>query len=129
MESGVIDHPCLPDGKENDLVTTIISALERNGDPKDVREPKRVLIPVFASSLVFVVIAAGIYILTVPRPNSTNLLNSLSEIDHTISTLEERLENINSPLDAEYADLKNTMKLTTQFFASYLDVKIGQGSE
>jgi len=53
----------------------------------------------------------------------------VSTDSNTISSFEERLERINSPLDAEYADLKQTMKFTTEFFAFYLDVKIGQDTE
>jgi predicted anti-sigma-YlaC factor YlaD len=128
-ESTVKDLPCLPEEKERVLATKIISALERNAEPRKARVRRPVLIPVVVSSLVLVVVAVGIYILTLPQLNSTHLLNSLSEIDHTISTFEERLENINSPLDAEYADLKQTVRSTTEFFASYLDVKIGQGPE
>jgi hypothetical protein len=123
------DLSCLPDEKESALVTKIISALDRNGEPGKAPTRRPVLIPVFVSSLVLMAVAIGLYFLTLPRPSSAHLLNSLSEIDNTISSFEERLEKINSPLDAEYADLKQTMKSTTEFFAFYLDVKIGQDTE
>jgi hypothetical protein len=129
MESSFKDLPCLPDEKEKILATKIISSFERNVEPGKVRARKPALIPAIVSSLVLIFVAVGIYFFTAPRPSSTHLLESLAEIDHTMSTLEERLENFNSPLDAEYADLKQTMRSTTQFFASYLDVKIGQGTE
>jgi len=129
MDTSIKDLPCLPDEKESVLATKIISALDRNTEPRKARVRRPVLIPVFVSSLVLVVVAVGIYFLTAPRTSSTHLLNSLSEIDQTISTFEERLENINSPLDAEYADLKQTMRSATEFFVSYLDVKIGRGTE
>ena len=125
MESSIKDLPCLPEKEKSHLATKILSALERNTEPRVARLRRPILIPVVTSSLVFAIVAAGIYFLTLPQPNPTSFLNSLSEIDHTISTVEERLENINSPLDAEYADLKQTMRSTTEFFASYLDVKIG----
>jgi hypothetical protein len=129
MESNVKDLPCLPEEKEKILTTKIISALERDAEPGKVRARKQALIPVMVSSLVLFFVAVGIYFVTIPRPSSTQLLESLSAIDESISAFEERLENFNSPLDAEYADLKQTMRSTTEFFASYLDVKIGQGTD
>jgi hypothetical protein len=129
MESSIKDLPCLPEKDESLLATKILSALDRNTESRVARVRRPILIPVVTSSLIFVAVAVGIYFLTLPQPSPTPFLSSLSEIDHTISTFEERLENINSPLDAEYADLTQTMRSTTEFFASYLDVKIGQGSE
>lgn len=129
VETSVKDLPCLPSEKESALATKIISALEGKSVPRKAPVRGPVLIPVVVSSLVLVVVAVGIYVLTVPRPSSTHLLNSLSAIDSTISSFEERLEKIDSPLDAEYAELKLTMKSTTDFFTSYLDVKIGQRKE
>jgi hypothetical protein len=129
METSAKDLPCLPDEKESALATKIISALDRNAESGKAPARRPVLIPVFVSSFVLMAVAIGIYFLTVPRPSSAHLLNSLSEIDNTISSFEERLQTINSPLDAEYADLKQTMKSTTEFFAVYLDVKIGQDTE
>lgn len=128
-ESSVEDLPCLPDEKESALATKIISSLDRNMEPRKARVRKPVLLPVLVSSLVIGIVAVGIYFLTVPRPSSVHLFNSLSEIDNTISSFEGRLKEINSPLDAEYADLKQTMRSTTEFFASYLDVKIGQSTD
>ena len=129
MEASAKDLPCLPDEKESALATKIISALDRKAESGKAPARRPVLIPVFVSSLVLMAVAIGLYFLTVPQPSSAHLLNSLSEIDNTISSFEERLEKINSPLDAEYADLKQTMRSTTEFIASYLDVKIGQGTE
>ena len=129
MDTSVKDLPCLPEEKESVLATKIISALDQNTEPRKARVLMPAFVPVVISSLVLVVVAVGIYFLTAPRPSSAHLLKSLSEIDKTIFSFEEQLDKINSPLDAEYADLKQTMRSTTQFFASYLDVKIGQGTE
>jgi hypothetical protein len=129
MESTVKDLPCLPEEKERVLAAKIISAIDRNVEPRKARVRMPAFIPVVISSLVLVVVAVGIYFLTAPRPSSTHLLESLSEIDNTISSFEERLDKISSPLDTEYSDLKQTMRSTSQFFASYLDVKIGHGTE
>jgi hypothetical protein len=128
-ETNVKDLPCLTDEKESALTTKIISALDRNEEPLKASARRPALIPAFVSFFVLMAVAAGIYFTTLSRPSSTLLLNSLSEIDNTIASLEERLEQINSPLDVEYAGLKETMKSTTEFFAAYLDVKIGQGTE
>ena len=117
----------MSDEKKSALAAHIIRALESDREPIEPPAKKTSLIPVFVSTLVILVVASGIYFLTIPRPSSTPFLDSLSAIDNTISSFEERLDNFNSPLDAEYAGLKQTMRSTTEFFASYLDVKIGQG--
>ncbi len=129
MDGRVKDLPCLPEEKETALGDSIVSAINMSPEPKQAPTRRIALIPVFVSSLVLVVVVTSIYLLTVPRPNPKNFLDSLAEINSTISTFENRLERMDSPLDAEYADLKQTMKSTTEFFASYLDVKIGQDTE
>lgn len=129
MATSVKDLPCISDEKKSALAANIIAALDGNAESRKSPARRSALIPVFVSAFVILAVATGIYFLTAPRPNSTQFLNSLSAIDNTISTFEERLDKINSPLDAEYADLKQTVKSTTEFFASYLDVKIGQGTE
>ena len=129
METSVKDLPCIDDEKQSALAANIFAALDGHAEPKKLPAKRISLIPVSVSVFVLLAVAAGIYFLTTPRPNSTYLLSSLSVIDNTISSFEERLDTINSPLDAEYADLKQTMKSATEFFASYLDVKIGQGGE
>lgn len=126
-ETSVKDLPCIDDEKQSALTANILAALDTHAEPKKLPARRISLIPV--SVFVLLAVAAGIYFLTIPRPNSTYLLNSLSAIDNTISSFEERVDTINSPLDAEYAGLKQTMKSTTEFFASYLDIKIGQGGE
>jgi hypothetical protein len=117
----------MSDEKKSALTAHIIRALESDREPIKSPAKRTSLIPVFVSTLAILAVASGIYFLTVPRPSPTSLLDSLSAIDNTISSFEERLDNFNSPLDAEYAGLKQTMRSTTEFFASYLDVKIGQG--
>lgn len=129
METSVKDLPCIDDEKQSALTANILAALDTHAEPKKLPARRISLIPVSVSVFVLLAVAAGIYFLTIPRPNSTYLLNSLSAIDNTISSFEERVDTINSPLDAEYAGLKQTMKSTTEFFASYLDIKIGQGGE
>jgi hypothetical protein len=129
METSVKDLSCISDERMSALATNIIAALDSDAESGRLPARRSALIPVFVSSFVLLAVASGIYFLTAPRPSSSHLLNSLSAIDSTISSFEERLDKINSPLDAEYADLKQTMRSTTEFFASYLDVKIGQGTE
>jgi hypothetical protein len=129
METGEKDLPCISDEKKSTLAANIFSALDSNREPEKLPARRTALVPVFVSSFVLVAVASGIYFLTASRPNPTNLMDSLSAIDNTISSFEERLVKINSPLDAEYAGLKQTMRSTTEFFASYLEVKIGQGTE
>jgi hypothetical protein len=129
VETSFKDLPCISDEKMSSLATNIISALDSDKEPGKPPAKRTALIPVFVSSFVLLAVAAGIYFLTSSQPSSTHLLNSLSAIDNTISSLEGRLDQINSPLDTEYADLKQTMQSTTEFFASYLDVKIGRGAE
>jgi hypothetical protein len=129
METSVIDLPCIGDDKMRVLTTNIITALDRNTDAVKPPARRTTLIPVFVSSFVLLAVAAGIYFLTSPRPDSTYLFNSLAAIDNTISSFEEKLDNVNSPLATEYEDIKQTMRSTTEFFVSYLDVKIGRGTE
>ena len=129
METSVKDLPCISDEQKSALAANIFAALDSNAESGKPPARRSALVPAFVSSFALLAVAAGIYFLTAPRPNSTHLLNSLSAIDDTISSFEERLDNIHSPLDAEYADLKQTMKSTTEFFASYLDIKIGKGTE
>jgi hypothetical protein len=123
------DLPSLPGEKEGTLVDRIVFALNRSPEIEQAPTRRNALVPVFVSALVLVVIATSIYFLTVPRQGPGNLLASLAEIDGTISTFEDRLEKLDTPLEAEYTDLKQAMKSTTEFFASYLDVKIGQNTE
>ncbi|MGD9346039.1 MAG: hypothetical protein PVH84_09275 [Candidatus Aminicenantes bacterium] len=128
-ETSIKDLPCIDDDKKSVLASSIISALDNERETVKPPDRRTSLIPVFVSSFVLLAVAAGIYFLTSPRPNSSHFFNSLSAIDNTISSFEERLDKVNSPLQTEYEDLKQTMKSTTEFFASYLDVKIGQGTE
>jgi hypothetical protein len=129
MKTSIKDLPCMSDEKTSVLATQIHAALDSEQESEKLPTRRKTLIPVFVSSFVILAVAAGIYFLTTPRPSSSNLLKSLSEIDSTIYSFEERIDKFNSPLDAEYAGLKQTMKSTTEFFASYLDVKIGQGTQ
>ena len=129
IDTTVKDLPCISDEKKSALAANVIAALERDQEIEKLPARRTALIPVFVSSLVLIAVAAGIYFLTAPQPSSSHLLDSLSTIDNTISSFEERLDKINSPLDVEYADLKQTVKSTTEFFASYLDVKIGHGTD
>ncbi len=129
IETSVKDLPCLPDEKESALSTKIISALDKNMGPQKVPHRRPAFVPVIVSSFVLMVVAVGIYFLTIPRPTSTYFQDSLSEIDNTISAFEEQLGKIDSPLDTEYAGLKQSMQSTTEFFSAYLDIKIGQGTE
>jgi len=129
METNVKDLSCIGDDKKSVLAANIIAAFDN--DPEKAKSPARrsSLIPVFVSAFALLAVAAGIYFLTSPRPESAYLFNTLSALDNTITSFEERLDKVNSPLVTEYEDLKQTVRSTTEFFASYLDVKIGQGSE
>lgn len=128
-EMNIKDLPCLPEERERAIAAKIISALNRSPEEEKAPTRRAVLLPVFVSALVLVAIATSIYFLAVPRSGPGYLLDSFAEIDGTISSFEDRLERMGFPLEAEYADLKQTMKSTTEFFASYLDIKIGQGPE
>jgi hypothetical protein len=107
----------------------IISSLDKKPEPRTVPPRKAILVPVAATALLIITVALGIIFLKVPRSNEMRSLTRLPSFNIPEAPLESMLVKIESPMDEEIYNLKQTVKSTGEYLISCLDFKIGERKE
>jgi hypothetical protein len=83
------------------------------------------LIPSISAALVVLGILSSILFLTHPRSHNTDSLGQLTALIKTASP-EDMLARMESPLETEYRELKQTLGSTTRYLLSSLEFRLGQ---
>lgn len=125
----VKDVPGFLDGYNEELNEKIISVLATQPEPKSPPRRKPALIPVLASASALLVISIGIVWLVLPSSDEITPLNQLSQLGISKTSFENVLVKIDSPFEEELIELKQTLKSTTDFLLSRVDIKIGEESD
>jgi hypothetical protein len=119
--------------RHDTLNEKIISALDTKPTPTPQWTKRRIRLPIpaFAAALVVLAVATGIILQVIPvnvnTPRSNeNLLNALSEFDIANISLKEIIGRVESPIETEMVDLKQSITSAAEFLISCLDVKIGE---
>ena len=111
----------------------IISALAVKQRPKKT-ERRRFLtapLPALAAAVVVLAIAVGIILQTIPAkaPGTTNDMMNLSEFSITNTFFQDAVGDIESPMETEILELKQSLDSAAEFLISGLDIQINQEVE
>jgi hypothetical protein len=130
------DKQSILDNHDNALDQKIISAVYqdstsiRGRQAEPVKESARrpALVPILAAAFFILAVSISIIFLTVPRSENEISLGSVSELVSAASP-ENILGRLESPLEKEYLELKQTLGSTTKFLLSSFHYHIGQQAE
>ena len=86
---------------------------------------KPALIPSLAAAISVTAITIGVLIFVIPRAEQTPSLGQISTLVSAASP-ENVLMNVESPLEKEYAELKQAFESTGKFLISSFEFRIGQ---
>ncbi len=101
------------------------SAPENKTSIRQIVARRPALIPSLSAALVVLGILISLLFLTHPRSQDTDPLGQLTALIKTASP-EEVLSKMDSPLEMEYRELKQTLDSTTRFLLSSLEFRLGQ---
>ena len=91
-------------------------------------------VPALAAAVIVLAVAVGIILQTVTgpvkAPGTTNdIINDLSEFSIIDASFREAVGGIESPMETEIHELKQTLNSAAEFIISGLDIKIDQETE
>ncbi len=132
-----LNHKLVQEGsgflkESNDTLNEkIISALVTKSTPPLTKSRIHLPIPALTAALVVLAVTVGIILQTIPVNVNTpstnkNPLSALSEFDIAKVSFKEIIGRIESPIESEMLDLKQSIKSAAEFLISCLDVKIGE---
>lgn len=104
----------------------IISALDMDIKPKAAKTVKPFMLPALAASLAALIIVAGLIFKIAPFQRGEPVGLAFPRFDIPTTSVENFLQEIESPYEEEFLDLKETMKSTAEFLISRLDVNLGK---
>ena len=107
----------------------IIASLDKKPEPRTVPHRKAILVPVVTATLLIMAVALGIILLKTPQSNEIRPLTRLPAFNIPEAPLESVLAKIESPMDEEINNLKQTVKSTGEYLISCLDFNIGEETE
>lgn len=130
------DKQAILDNHDKAFDQKIISAVHqeltsipgRRAEPSKERTHRPALVPIFAAAFLILAVSISIIFLTVPRSEKELSLGNISELVSAASP-QDILGKLESPLEREYLELKQTFDSTTKFLLSSFNYHIGQQAE
>jgi hypothetical protein len=125
-----LKHRCVQDKPDflkiqnESLKEKILSSLDE-APTRSVSARKPLLVPILAAASLLLVISISIIWLTAPDSSQLLPVNQLFESNLAQTSIEDTLIKIESPLEEEIVELRETMKSTTEFLLACLDPNIG----
>ncbi len=130
------DKQVLLENYDEALNKKIITALPRESRPildqqvmtRKLKTRRPVLLPALSAAFLVLAVSISIIFLAVPRSENATSLGRISDLVSAASP-EGVLMKVESPLEREYVELKQTLGSTTKFLLSSLNFRIGQQAE
>jgi hypothetical protein len=119
------DTPNLLKTSPSALNERIISALDKDIKPKTTKTARPFMLPALAASLAALIIVAGLIFKITPFQKGEPVGSAFPRFDIPTAPVENFLQEMESPYEEEFLDLKETMKSTAEFLISRLDVNLG----
>jgi hypothetical protein len=123
------DHDKVLDQKViSEVHKELTSIPGRQAEPRKKTAQRPALVPILAAAFLILAVSMSIIFLTVPRSEKEISLGRISELVSAASP-EDILGKLESPLEREYLELKQTLDSTTKFLLSSFNYHIGQQAE
>jgi hypothetical protein len=122
-------QPDFQQGFPISLPGRIMAALDAPSQARSQRRFFSTLLPVASSAVLILAVSASVYFLTTPRLQPLEPLEELLPLNQAQTSLGQTLNQLDSPLEKEYQNLKSTVEATTDYLLSRFDIKLGQEQE
>lgn len=124
----VQDAAALLQEKRETLDERVTAALARKPKPSLPGRRTLVPLPAFATVLVVLAAAVGLILLTFSPAAKDNPIESLSEFRLSGTSLPAIVSRVESPIEAEMHELRQSVKSAADFLVSCLDIEIGRST-